>query len=234
MTDLQLAAEPHVVIRTTGGRLISRAEDDGLTIEGYIAVWGETIRAYDWEVGEVEERIDRGAFDKSIAENTPIMLWNHGFDILGHIPVGIWTDVRADKHGLKGIGRMFGHPDVERVRETIAAGATTGMSFMAEPLQKEVTERRGKLPLLIHKELRLMEGGPVTFPAYKSTSVSVRSLWTPQPAPPGPPGPRAGAGAGGAPRHPGASRALRGRRRQRAAREALRGSPQGNPPRDPP
>ena len=171
--------EPMVVIRTIGARPLVVRDDggDGMTIEGYIAKFDETIRVWDWEVGEAEETIARGAFAKSIAERTPIMLWNHGRDITGGIPIGRWVELKEDRKGLFGRGRLFDNDLVGPVREAIDNEAITGQSFMAEPLVVDRQDRKGKLPLVTLRELRMIEGGPVTFPAYTSTSVAVRSLW---------------------------------------------------------
>jgi len=183
MTDLLPAAgEPRIVYRTSGSKPQVIKNGDGLTIEGYIARFDEKITTADWGI-VADEQIAPGAFQRSITARTPIMLFNHGRgnDQTGMTPIGVWQDVHEDRKGLFGRGRLFDNPLVEPVRQAIEAGAVTGQSITAEPLVIDPVERRGKVPLVMLRELRLIEAGPVTFPQYTSTSVTVRSLFGGQP-----------------------------------------------------
>lgn len=158
--------------------LTPRAEQtgDGLTIEGYLTVFDEVIRMWDPWTGDYFERIDPKAFNRSLKARTPIMLWNHGQDITGRIPIGVWESVKADERGLYGVGRLFDNANVQPVRDAIAGGAVTGQSITFYPVADKRTEDfQDGLPLITRKEVKLEEGGPVTMPAYVSTSVGVRS-----------------------------------------------------------
>lgn len=151
---------------------------DGLTIEGYLTVFGETIRVWDPWTGDYYERIDRGAVTKTIAERTPVMLWNHGHDVTGKVPVGVWQHLEADKRGLFGRGRLFDNSLVQPVRDAIEGGAVVGQSITFRPIVDQRTEDyQDGLPLIVRKEIRIDEGGPVTMAAYESTTVGVRSLY---------------------------------------------------------
>ena len=65
--------------RSAPFELIRATEDgtDGLTIEGYGAVFDSPTQIRGWE-GEFEEIIAPGAFRKSLRERTPRMQFDHG------------------------------------------------------------------------------------------------------------------------------------------------------------
>lgn len=156
---------------------VEQTSDGGLTIEGYVAVWGEIYRAWDRQYGEYDEQFAPTAFSKSLRERTPVMLFNHGADVTGAVPVGVWESLVADKRGLLGRGRMFDNSLVAPVRDAIAGGALTGQSVQFVPVVNgdEVRQRAGDVPLVIRREVALIEAGPVTMPAYRTTTVGVRA-----------------------------------------------------------
>lgn len=170
-------------------------ESDGRTLEGYAAVFDADTEINSWE-GHFKERISRGAFRKTLRERTPVMQFNHGHDArFGSLPIGTFESIREDKHGLKVEGRLFEH--AEPIREAIASGAVTGMSFKfrvvrdswADNKGTEIKDRSELLDLLYGgaeskkrgplqrtiKEVKMTEAGPVVFPAYTQTTVGVRS-----------------------------------------------------------
>ncbi len=175
-----------------------RADDDpdgdGLTIDGYGAVFNSATTIDSWE-GTFDEVIAPGAFRKSIRENTPIMQFDHGHHpLIGSLPLGRWDTVEEDARGLHVVGRLSDNWLIEPFRDAIRDGGVTGMSFRFSVVRDEWTDNAGKkirdddLPeLLWHgsgdrgpilrtlKELRVSEVGPVTWPAYADTSVGVRS-----------------------------------------------------------
>ncbi len=169
----------------------SESGDTGYSLRGYAAVWDQetTISGYE---GNFIETISRGAFKKTLRERTPVMLFNHGRGM--EIPIGVFTDVREDEQGVYVEGRLFKNDAVEPVREAIAEGAVSGMSFRMTVVRDEWRDNAGKLikgdeiyRLLYEpgvrgplrrtlKEVRCSEAGPVVFPAYSGTSVGLRSL----------------------------------------------------------
>jgi len=128
------------------------------SFEGYGAVFGN-IDSYD-------DIIAPGAFAASIAEHKaagtmPVMLWNH--DAMA-MPIGVWTDLFEDEHGLKMSGRFL---DTVAGRDayTIAkAGAVTGLSIGYIVTASEIEKRDGKTVRVI-TEVKLIEVSLVTFPA---------------------------------------------------------------------
>lgn len=166
---------------------------DGLTIEGLAAVFGQPTRIDSWE-GVFDETIRAGAFRKSLRERTPVMQFDHGrHPVVGSIPIGSIQDLRETDEGLFVSGRLSDNWLVQPVRDAIAEGSITGMSFRFSVVREEWTDSEGKRvrpedvdallwnpgergPLLrTLTEVKLMELGPVVWPAYEGTSVGVRA-----------------------------------------------------------
>jgi HK97 family phage prohead protease len=167
---------------------------DGKTLEGYAAVFDADTEINSWE-GHFKERIVRGAFRKTLRERTPVLQFDHGHDSrFGNLPIGRFESIKEDKHGLKVQARLFEHADP--IREAIAEGAVSGMSFRFKVVRDswadnkgvEIKDRSELIDLLYTKnhkrgplqrtikEVKLMEAGPVVFPAYPQTTVGVRSM----------------------------------------------------------
>jgi HK97 family phage prohead protease len=171
-------------------------QGDGKTLEGYAAVFDADTEINSWE-GHFKERITRGAFRKTLKERTPVLQFDHGHDSrFGNLPIGRFESIKEDKHGLRVQARLFEH--AEPIREAIAEGAVTGMSFRFKVVRDSWTDNKGveikdrnELMDLLYggaeskkrgplqrsiKEVKLMEAGPVVFPAYPQTTVGVRSM----------------------------------------------------------
>ncbi|WP_027930705.1 HK97 family phage prohead protease [Amycolatopsis thermoflava] len=175
---------------------LERADDegDGHTLEGYAAVFDTPTRIDSWE-GTFDEQIQRGAFRKSIRERTPVMQFDHGrHPMIGSIPIGVINSLSEDDQGLHVVGRLSDNWLIEPVRQAIADGAVDGMSFRFEVVREEWRDINGKVirdpkelmqllwepgdrgPLVrTLKEVKVAELGPVVFPAYRETTVGVRS-----------------------------------------------------------
>ncbi|WP_075833772.1 MULTISPECIES: HK97 family phage prohead protease [unclassified Rhodococcus (in: high G+C Gram-positive bacteria)] len=167
---------------------------DGLTLEGYAAVFNQDTEISSWE-GTFSERIAKGAFVKTLREKTPVMQFDHGHDPrTGTVPIGVYTELREDSHGLFVAGRLHDNDLVKPIRQAIASGALTGMSFRFRVVKDEWTDEKGrkldaeaaydrlyrgkeKLSRTI-REVALSEAGPVVSPAYAGTSVGVRDTST--------------------------------------------------------
>lgn len=157
---------------------LERAIDDagdGLTLEGYGAVFDTPTRIDSWE-GTFDEVIARGAFARTIKARMPKVQFDHGHHpMIGSIPLGAIEAIREDSHGLYVRARLADNWLVQPVRDAIASGAIDGMSFRFSVVQ-ELLDESGDVPLRTVKEVKLYEVGPVVFPAYESTSVGVRSV----------------------------------------------------------
>lgn len=157
------------------------AEDgDGLTLAGYIARFGQPTTIVDF-LGEYTEELRPGAFTRTIAERGPgkvKMQLDHGHDALfGNLPVGVWTNLREDRKGLWGEGRILDTWHTIPLRAAIEAGAVDGMSFRFKVLREDWKKaaKPGELDHRTIREVALFEAGPVVFPAYEGTTVGVRS-----------------------------------------------------------
>lgn len=149
-------------------------ESDGLTLDGYGAVFDTPTRIDSWE-GTFDEVIARGAFAKTIKERTPVIQFDHGHHpLVGSIPIGAIEALSEDPHGLHLVARLHDNWLIQPVRDAIDSGAINGMSFRFSVV-KETWDDSGDVPLRTIQEVKLYELGPVVFPAYASTSVGVRS-----------------------------------------------------------
>lgn len=147
---------------------------DGDTLEGYAAVFGTATTIDSWE-GKFDEVIARGAFKKTIAEHTPVMQFEHGRDARsGSVPIGAIEEIREDKRGLFVRAKLFDNDAVKPVRQAVAGGALTGMSFRFRVIREQWDKTRKPNPLRTLTEVELFELGPVVFPAYSGTTVGVR------------------------------------------------------------
>lgn len=166
---------------------------DGLTLEGIAATFGQPTEIDSWE-GTFSEQIRKGAFRKTLREQQPVMQFDHGrHPLIGSIPIGAITDLRETDQGLAVQARLTDNWLIQPVRDAIADGSVSGMSFRFSVVREEWRDAAGKLvkpeeldqllwmpgdrgPLMRTLiEVRLHELGPVVFPAYASTSVGVRA-----------------------------------------------------------
>lgn len=179
---------PFQLVRAEGDE-----EGDGRTLSGYAALFGEPTEINSWE-GTFTETIRKGAFKKTIREQTPVMQFDHGrHPLIGSIPIGSISDLREDDQGLYVEGRITDNWLMQPVRDAIAEKSVNGMSFRFEVVRDEWRDVNGKLvkPEEVYDllwmpgdrgplqreliELKCRELGPVVFPAYAGTSVSVRA-----------------------------------------------------------
>ncbi len=169
-----------ICVRSFGFEFDTRSRDssDGRTLEGYAAVFNSPTRIAAVG-GDFDEVISPGAFTRSIRSRKPVLQFEHGRDPrIGAAPIGAIEDLSEDSTGLHVRARLFDHPDIERVRQGIAARAITGMSFRFQVTDGgDRWERRsGGVDLRTVGDADVHELGPVVFPAYDTTTVSVRSL----------------------------------------------------------
>ena len=148
-----------------------RAKDDGDTIAGYAAVFNTTT-----DLGYFEERIAPGAFARAIKEQQDVRaLWNHDPNhVLGRTKSGTLR-LSEDNVGLQ---IEIDPPDTQTGRdvvESIRRGDVDQMSFAFIATKESWTERKGLLPLREIQDADLYDVSPVTYPAYQSTIVGLRS-----------------------------------------------------------
>lgn len=156
-----------------------RAGADGAPSElvGYAAVFDQWTAIQDFWGDAWLESIAPGAYAKTLAEADIRALWNHDTNVvLGRNRAGTLA-LREDATGLHVTIRPpdneWGRPVLDAVRR----GDVTGQSiaFQAIKEQWQRPEKKGDLARRTILEARLVDVGPVTFPAFAQTSVQARS-----------------------------------------------------------
>jgi HK97 family phage prohead protease len=152
-------------------------EGDGLTLEGYAAVFNRTAHIVD-RLGEYDEVIKPGAFKRSISARTPLMMYQHGrHPLFGQYPLGRIETLREDDRGLFVRARLTDTWLTSPIRDAINERAVTGMSiaFEAPKGKADWSNQTGGGKLRTVREARLFELGPVVGEAYQDTTVMLRS-----------------------------------------------------------
>lgn len=167
----------HVTPMQRSGVKVSRREEKFPVIDGYAAVF---YRADDpgtvyqlWE--DFHERIMPGAFDRAIKEAHDARgLFNHDRNmLLGRVSSGTLR-LSVDAIGLK---YEIDAADTQAGRDTVTSidrGDLSGSSFAFIP-SRTVWVEEGDILIRQVEDLDLYDVGPVTFPAYQSTTTSLRS-----------------------------------------------------------
>jgi HK97 family phage prohead protease len=153
-------------------------DTDGLTLTGHGAVFNEWTTIDSWE-GRFREQIAPGAFKKTLQENGPRvrLQFDHGqHPLIGSLPIGSIRKLKEDARGLFVEARLADNWLVQPVREAIENESIDGMSFRFSVVAEKWAAEDTDLPERTITEVRLMEVGPVVWPAYDGTDVGVRSL----------------------------------------------------------
>lgn len=151
---------------------------DGLTLEGYAAVFNSPTRLEDRQ-GLFDEVILPGAFDTALARAIPVLMFEHGrHPLIGTMPLGVITRHSTDSTGLHIEARLSDNWLVQPVRDAVRDRAVTGMSFRFDATggDKWTMQASGIELRTIHNFVAVPELGPVVFPAYEPTTATVRSL----------------------------------------------------------
>jgi HK97 family phage prohead protease len=156
----------------------AEANGDGLTFEGYAAVYNSPTRIAGWDE-DFDEQIAPGAF-RAVADGAyPVLMFDHGkHPLIGTMPLGRITDAREDPAGLFITARLTDNWLIQPVRDAVRDRALTGMSFRFTVDDEGETwmDRSGDVPLRTLTSVSVPELGPVVFPAYEPTTASVRSV----------------------------------------------------------
>lgn len=137
-------------------------DEDG-RFAGYASVFGVSDSYADVVV--------EGAFARSLAESRasgqmPAMLWQHD----PSRPIGVWTDLKEDRAGLKVHGKLaIGTQAGREAYELLRLGAINGLSIGYVTVASEIEPRRRQRVLT---DLELWEISLVTFPANPDARVT--------------------------------------------------------------
>lgn len=149
----RLAVPPRDSLRRTTPFAIragSGEADDGLTLDGYAAVFNRQTVIDSWE-GRFKEEIAPGAMKKSFRENPPRVQFDHGHHpLIGSIPIASVQSVReevdpelAPEGGAHVIARMLDNWLVQPVRDAIANESINGMSFRFSVVREAWRDYKG-------------------------------------------------------------------------------------------
>ena len=161
--------------------------DEMPTLVGHVAVFNQWAEINSVVEGHFLERIDPGAFTKTIKESRDSMrvLFQHGKDpTIGDKPLGPIRSLEADSEGLAYEVPLL---DTSYNRDIVAMLAADppvlGSSFRFKVMRESVNRKPDRsehnprrLPERTVQEVRMQEFGPVTFPAYSGAKAGLRSL----------------------------------------------------------
>ncbi|MAU40980.1 MAG: HK97 family phage prohead protease [Kordiimonas sp.] len=149
-----------------------RADDDGIKVAGYAAVFGE-----DADIGgHFIEVIERGAFTDALARGDDVVfLVNHEGLPLARSTSGTLTLKEDDKGLYMETVLAADDPDVQQIVPKMRRGDMTKMSF-AFYAQREEWDDTGDIPRRRILSAALGDVSIVTTPAYEGTDIGLRSL----------------------------------------------------------
>lgn len=172
---------PFPVTRAIADPVETRDGDGPLTMVGYFSTFGDWYEVNSKIEGRFLERVQHGAFRKTLAESKPKVLFNHGQDSsIGNQILGDPSDLREDAKGPAYVVPLF-----DGVPPLIVSGLRAnayGSSHRFAAIQ-DVWDYRAKpsshnpdgLPERTITEARVFEFGPVTFPADPHATAGLRS-----------------------------------------------------------
>lgn len=159
-------------------RLELRAAKDGSNSPGTIVGYGARFNEPSLDLGGFRETLAPGCFRACLGDDVRC-LRNHKEDVLlGRAASGTFR-MTEDAEGLLYECDL---PDTTHGRDTaesVRRGDMSGCSFSfrtAPQGDQWSMDDAGGIVRTVNKVLRLYDVGPVTFPAYESTRVDVRSL----------------------------------------------------------
>lgn len=164
--------------RRFGPILSVETRDSGKTLIGYAAVFYDGTQETEFDYfGMFRERIMPGAFDRAIQEKQDVRaLFNHNPDhVLGRI-ASETLKLEADQKGLRytiSLGETTAAKDVALY---VARRDVRGSSFAFQVVKQSWTDiGAGNPDVREITDLDLFDVGPVTFPAYESTTAEMKS-----------------------------------------------------------
>lgn len=169
--------ETEVRVVRHDGDIELRALDGGAgaVLTGYAAVYDSPSEDF----GGFRERIDRQAFTRTLSHGGDVpVTFNHNLDnLLGRTSSGtakVWSDERGVRYEVE----LPDTPVGQTVRALAQRGDLFGGSFsfvVTKGGYRWERDETGKR-MRVLTDVKLLELGPVTTPAYSDTTVALRSL----------------------------------------------------------
>lgn len=157
-------------VRSVPSTFETRADDNGMYIEGYFAVFNSNYEIF----SDVTESIAPEAFDNTLGGDIKALCDHDTRLVLGRNKAGT-LELRTDSHGLW--GRITINPndgDAVNLYERVKRGDVDQCSFGFEIIKEDSEFRDDGSVHFTIREVKLYEVSVVTFPAYAETSVSAR------------------------------------------------------------
>lgn len=151
-----------------------KGEGEKAKISGYAAVFDVLSE----DLGGFREKIQAGAFSRSLQDGDQKALWNHNTNyVLGRKRAGT-LELVEDEVGLRFVIYPPNTSAGRDALEVIKRGDVDQMSFAfrVPGADGEGWEQVGNQIIRTLREVELFEVSPVAFPAYPQTSVYARSL----------------------------------------------------------
>ena len=157
-------------IRTLDSGVEIRADEDGIKVSGYAAVFDEETNIG----GQFMEKIARGAFVEAVERDDVVFLINHEGLPLARTRSGTLT-LREDERGLYMESDLDENdPDVRVLVPKMKRGDLDKMSFAFIPTRQKWDDEE-KMPRRTITQAELYDVSIVTTPAYDGTSIGLRS-----------------------------------------------------------
>jgi HK97 family phage prohead protease len=164
-----------------------RSGGTGRTVEAYAAIFDEPAEIMDQD-GHYYEVNHAAAFNRSIQHHSgrfPV-IYNHGMTVAGtpsdrgSVPIGVSTEVRADKRGVLTVSEYGNSELADEVLEAIRMGAVKAQSYGGRFLRSDPRVPRGgfraamdgKLRTVTRLEVKMREFGPTPFPAFAGAAIT--------------------------------------------------------------
>jgi len=167
--------------RFTAACELRNAEDDPQKITGYAAVYHRADDdGTEYSLGaDIVEHIMPGAFDDAIGRDDVRALFNHDPDhVLGRNRAGTLR-LTADARGLRYEVDMPDTQLARDLRESINRGDISGSSFaFTIPEGGQEWREDGDRVIREIRAVELHDVGPVTYPAYESSTTHARACYT--------------------------------------------------------
>jgi HK97 family phage prohead protease len=153
-------------------------DSDAPKLKGYAATFDDETEIFDFWYGEYNEVIRKGAFERAIEEKQDVRaLLNHDANyVFGRTTSGT-LNLKEDDHGL---AVEIDPPDAqwaEDIMVSVERGDIDQMSF-GFYIKEEVIHKNdeGEITLREVLDVDLFDVSVVTYPAYPTTEVGLRSL----------------------------------------------------------
>jgi HK97 family phage prohead protease len=162
---------------------IHRVNRSQREVTAYATFFGQATEIRD-KHGHYWEEINRSAFNRTLSHGfgRVQVFYNHGYDLsgrpnmLGAVPIGSPTDIKADNRGLLTISRYNDGEVADAVLAAWEGGQIRGQSFSGKVYQDRTKGQREGLDHIERTELGLREFGPTYSPAYEGDGlVMIRS-----------------------------------------------------------